>query len=321
MQQVNIGDKVRFLNDIGGGIVKRVDGKILYVEDEDGFQIPTINTECVLVEKAASSHPTSKTQTLVPSAKQANQHLFIAVENLESKLKRPLFQFWLVNQTVFDANFVFLRVQSQTNQYLLSGEVKKQQKVDLGQYSIQQIDEYKFQIQAIFFNRDERYEPMPLIDAPLVYKPASFLKADNFIKTDGFDFSIFKINIWTNSIQPKEIFLKDQIVAKPAIVNTSNVKKTGKNEPLEIDLHIHNILDSYDKLSNHEMLQVQIARFEEVMTQNIGKKGTRVVFIHGVGNGVLKQEVIKILKQKYKSIYYQDASFKEYGYGATMVIF
>ena len=46
----------------------------------------------------------------------------------------------------------------------------------------------------------------------------------------------------------------------------------------------------------------------------------RIVFIHGVGQGVLKQEVAKLLQAKFKKYYFQDASFKEYGYGATMVI-
>jgi dsDNA-specific endonuclease/ATPase MutS2 len=46
----------------------------------------------------------------------------------------------------------------------------------------------------------------------------------------------------------------------------------------------------------------------------------RIVFIHGVGQGVLKQEVANLLKGKFKKYYFQDASFKEYGYGATMVI-
>ena len=46
----------------------------------------------------------------------------------------------------------------------------------------------------------------------------------------------------------------------------------------------------------------------------------KIVFIHGVGQGVLKQEVLKLLKTKYAKYYTQDASFREYGYGATMVI-
>jgi dsDNA-specific endonuclease/ATPase MutS2 len=39
-----------------------------------------------------------------------------------------------------------------------------------------------------------------------------------------------------------------------------------------------------------------------------------------VGQGVLKQEIAKLLKSKFPKYIFQDASFKEYGYGATMVI-
>lgn len=45
----------------------------------------------------------------------------------------------------------------------------------------------------------------------------------------------------------------------------------------------------------------------------------KIVFIHGVGNGRLKHELRKKLERKYSNFKYQDASFKEYGYGATMV--
>ena len=45
------GDTVRFLNAVGGGVVVRVDEakKMLYVEDADGFEIPVLERECVMV--------------------------------------------------------------------------------------------------------------------------------------------------------------------------------------------------------------------------------------------------------------------------------
>ena len=49
------------------------------------------------------------------------------------------------------------------------------------------------------------------------------------------------------------------------------------------------------------------------------KKGQKIVFIHGKGNGILKNSILTELKTKYKNYYYQDASFREYGFGATMV--
>jgi dsDNA-specific endonuclease/ATPase MutS2 len=49
-------------------------------------------------------------------------------------------------------------------------------------------------------------------------------------------------------------------------------------------------------------------------------KVKKVVFIHGVGQGKLKYEITRILHDKYPDLKYQDASFKEYGYGATMIL-
>lgn len=47
---MKIGDKVRFLYEVGGGTVSGFQGKdIVMVEDEDGFQIPMMRTELVAV--------------------------------------------------------------------------------------------------------------------------------------------------------------------------------------------------------------------------------------------------------------------------------
>ena len=49
------------------------------------------------------------------------------------------------------------------------------------------------------------------------------------------------------------------------------------------------------------------------------KKGQKIVFIHGKGDGVLRKAILQELKYKYKNYQSQDASFREYGFGATMV--
>ena len=47
---MKIGDKVRFLSEVGGGKVAGFQGKnIVLVEDEDGFQVPMRLTEVVVV--------------------------------------------------------------------------------------------------------------------------------------------------------------------------------------------------------------------------------------------------------------------------------
>ena len=48
---MKIGDKVRFLSEVGGGRVSGFQGKdIVLVEDEDGFEIPMLRKEVVLVD-------------------------------------------------------------------------------------------------------------------------------------------------------------------------------------------------------------------------------------------------------------------------------
>lgn len=47
---IQIGDKVRFLNSVGGGVVRGFRGKDqVLVEDEDGFEVPALIKECVVV--------------------------------------------------------------------------------------------------------------------------------------------------------------------------------------------------------------------------------------------------------------------------------
>ena len=96
-------------------------------------------------------------------------------------------------------------------------------------------------------------------------------------------------------------------------------KKATDSAILEVDLHITELLDNTNGLSNADMLNYQLEKFHEVLSKYAANKGQKIVFIHGKGDGVLRKAIEKELKTKYKQHYYQDASFREYGFGATMV--
>jgi dsDNA-specific endonuclease/ATPase MutS2 len=99
------------------------------------------------------------------------------------------------------------------------------------------------------------------------------------------------------------------------------LKKSAKTEKptVEIDLHINQLLDTTEGMSAGEMLSYQMNKFHETLKQYASKKGQKIVFIHGKGEGVLRTAIEKELKTRYKSHTFQDASFQEYGFGATMV--
>ena len=96
-------------------------------------------------------------------------------------------------------------------------------------------------------------------------------------------------------------------------------KHESSSAVIEVDLHAGELLDNTSGMSNADILTYQLDKFHEILKQYAGKKGQKIVFIHGKGEGVLRSALEKELKTKYKSYPYQDASFREYGFGATMV--
>ncbi len=94
-------------------------------------------------------------------------------------------------------------------------------------------------------------------------------------------------------------------------------KKDKKIPPMEVDLHIHQLVASTKNMTNHEMLTLQIETARRQLEFAIEKRIQRVVFIHGVGEGVLRTE-LEFLLGRYNVKFY-DAEYAKYGIGATEV--
>lgn len=88
---------------------------------------------------------------------------------------------------------------------------------------------------------------------------------------------------------------------------------------MEINLHIEDLLDNYSGMSNAEIINVQLRHFQKALDKAITGHYRKLVVIHGVGNGRLKQEVRAILDNE--NMRYYDGSYAKYGYGATEVVF
>jgi len=97
-------------------------------------------------------------------------------------------------------------------------------------------------------------------------------------------------------------------------------KRVNRKEvpALEVDLHAHHLSPEADRLDAFEILNLQLDTAKRQMTFAMSKKIQRVVFIHGVGQGVLKAELEYLLK-KYSGIEVYAADFQKYGWGATEV--
>lgn len=96
-------------------------------------------------------------------------------------------------------------------------------------------------------------------------------------------------------------------------------KPKDRNAPkMEVDLHIHQLVKSTKGLSNFDMLNLQLETAKRRLEFALEKRIQKVVFIHGVGEGILKEELHYLFK-KYDNLKYYEADYHKYGLGATEV--
>ena len=88
---------------------------------------------------------------------------------------------------------------------------------------------------------------------------------------------------------------------------------------LEVDLHIEKLVGNKNSLMNGEMIEIQLRKVNQVLSENRNKRGLKIVFIHGNGKGVLKNEILKLLKKNFSTYKISDASMQKYGTGALEV--
>ncbi|WP_417936395.1 Smr/MutS family protein [Flagellimonas onchidii] len=97
------------------------------------------------------------------------------------------------------------------------------------------------------------------------------------------------------------------------------IKSKERNAPkMEVDLHVSQLIKNTKGMGNFEILNLQLATAKRQLEFAIQKRIQKVVFIHGVGEGVLKEELYYLFK-KYDNLKWYDADYQKYGLGATEV--
>ena len=134
------------------------------------------------------------------------------------------------------------------------------------------------------------------------YEPLQLVKIDGELKVTNYEVAKVKDK-------------KDASKKKKNVI----VKAKERNAPkMEVDLHIHQLTNSTKGMNNFDMLNLQLETAKRQLEFAMRKRIQKVVFIHGVGEGVLKEELVYLFK-RYENIKYYDAEYKKYGLGATEI--
>ena len=143
---------------------------------------------------------------------------------------------------------------------------------------------------------------------------------------DGFEMEFTKSELIVRSgeFSKSKIFNKNisEVLSEKQVKKHKNTRRVKPKErtapPMVIDLHIHQLVPNEKGLSNYDKLTIQLDTAKRQLDFAIRKRIQRVVFIHGVGEGVLKVE-LEYLFRRYDNLRFYDADFQKYGRGATEV--
>lgn len=371
---MKIGDKVRFLSEVGGGVVTGFQEKdIVLVEDADGFDIPMPVRECVVIETddynvptpaaraakkrlenqsaartdAATTEASSSTlgsgwkaehpvkpqvsvyrQPEMKGGDVLNVYLAFVPEDIKAVSTTP-FEAYLVNDSNYYMYYMYLSAEGKSWTTRSHGLLEPNTKFLLEEFEKSELnDREHVAVQLVAFKDNRAFAMKPAVNVEIRIDTVKFYKLHTFRQTDFFETPALMYDVVKNDLPAKQVYvsaedLQDALMKKKTVEHPSAprtiVKRGGKNEIIEVDLHIGELLDDTHDMSNREMLNYQLDKFREVMEQYKNKREQRIVFIHGKGDGVLRKALLDEMKRKYSACKTQDASFQEYGFGATMV--
>ena len=346
---MKIGDKVRFLSEVGGGIVTGFQGKdIVLVQDEDGFDIPMLMRECVVIEtddynikrkpSATSSQPQAQLKevekpiTYKPAERKGGDVLNVMLGFVPQDIKAistTAFDAYLINDSNYTVVYTYLTAEGHNWRVRSHGTVAPNTKFFIEEFEKNILNELEHvAVQVLAFKEDKSFMLKPAVSVELRVDVVKFYKLHTFRESDFFEELSLIYDIVKDDVPVRQTFLKGEDIKEALLTKKREdvqparkpeVKKPKDNAIVEIDLHAHELLETTAGMSNGEILNYQLDVFRKTLDEYKNRKGQKIVFIHGKGDGVLRKAILQELKYKYKNYQSQDASFREYGFGATMV--
>lgn len=143
--------------------------------------------------------------------------------------------------------------------------------------------------------------------------------------SDGFDYEFsYRELVWAPGSQDQDMMQNSRVDIDiqekegSGRKKTSTKRKKGQAPIPEYDLHIEKLIDRHLGMTNAEILEHQLGYARQKIEAGIRSKTPRIVFIHGVGEGVLRHELIRLC-HRYDQLDPKDADPRRYGQGATLV--
>ena len=184
-------------------------------------------------------------------------------------------------------------------------------------------------VQLLPFKDKKPFALKPAMNIERRIDTVKFYKLHLFRENPFFDEGALIYDLVVDDKPTKEIFADAEEIQKVILEKKKgDAQKKQAPQPritkgsdiLEVDLHLDALLETTAGMNNFDMLNYQLDVVRKTLDENLKYKGKKIVFIHGKGEGVLRNAISQEIRRKYPRCLSQDASFQKYGFGATMVI-
>lgn len=341
---LKVGDKVKFLNSKGGGIVNRIlDSRMVSVTIEGGFELPTLISEVIKIEPEeagarffdepfdvpaiAPKTPEiitedEKIAALSPEIikNRKTESIFLAFIPHDQKwLITGLLDVLLINHTTYDIIYnLFLKNESGDYKGKDYGSVFPDSSLLLDTIDRESLAAWSEGSIQFLFHKNTAKGLFPPFNAEFRISGKKFYQEGNYRESHYFPGKGITVKIVSLTDYLKSVIRDKEM---PGI----NVKEgelihrhqAGPREA-EVDLHIHELVDEESYMEQGEILEFQKNYFEQCLQSALVNHFLKVTFIHGVGNGVLRETLLGMLKN-YEGIEVTDAPMAKYGMGAIEI--
>lgn len=311
---MNIGDKVRLLHGNEEGVIRKISGSKVEIEIEDGFRIPAMKNEVVVISASERLIFGEKEKDIpvIGSQKESISTKDTGVFLSYIPLNDQVHAVFISNNSSKPYMAIVSEVYGTNAQTILADTLLPSKSQKITEKNIRDFEEWPhLMIQLIQINKKiEKSEP--IVSKTYKFKASAFFKSKGIAPILNKTGYVFNVN---EQAKPLDIGALNQelqsIQPKPSA--------SFPRPPKEIDLHIEKLTKDYEFMSNAEMLKLQLETFERNLNYAIASAMDEITFIHGLGNGVLRKEIHKYLSQLPNIKYFKDAQKSPFGYGATLV--
>lgn len=240
------------------------------------------------------------------------------------------FDTYLVNDSNYYLHYTYLSAENNSWTVRAEGVLEPNTKEYIEEFTLREVNALsRVCIQMTAFKREKPFSLKQPVSVMLRIDQVKFYKLHVFQPNDFFEqpallYTIIEDDKPARSIDIDANSLKQEMYAtaddKERLTQLSTrTPRKGLEEAEVIDLHAEKLLDNTAGMSSADILNYQLDHFRRIMKEHRHEKGKKIIFIHGKGEGVLRHAIIHELVYRYRPCTYQDASFQEYGYGATQV--